>query len=679
MAESGNEKINNTDNETLNSIEFDDAELSSLMDDIPENLLEELSGQMQAFSEDEVNQTDIINKLASSEDLMGESSHLDDLLSAALEQELSSNDSFDIGSLDTGFINDVSVYDIEEREVVDFVETETIPEEDIFFEEEEKPDNSFKALSGIIPIAVIGVLSLFIIVLGISFVMLLGRLPESPPPTPTAFERVVFTPPVAVPNHQNFIFLGLETEFRDRAVTLEKIVVDQTATVFYFDREFNILDTSFTLTDNIGRLYNLDLSFPSGDMTRASGGIVRFEPLIGRGSRFTLTMRDRMLDETAVFQFDLERLSDFTPARHINQPVRLTGTPGGVNITVENAIFSSAGSIVNFTFRWSDDIANVLINPLADGLPAISLRSPTRPVLPTRRAPALYHFPEFQVTLGRMDFGPVENLTSDMSINFSNLFEDIPIGGSIPTAGLFADNEEEWVHIPAGNHTAVLERMGRMGDNFVLVMHTLDGRGNRAESIPDATLMLTLRDGLTMPLEGSSRSGTIGTDVLFGIPHQFRSEVRTVFPGNISLNLRSLLVRLDDASGSLNLLEADDVLAENVEYAKTSVINSFTDRLRYKSSIIPLSQIRGFSEEVLNDEMLMRSYAPVHIGQYETAMFAAQIVSYAFIDSNTLICVVSETWKHERRAGTVEFNRTHQVVARRIGGNWVIVSDELVR
>ena len=678
MAESDNKKNNNADSSSLSGIDLDDAMLSSFMDDISEDLIEELSGQMQTFSENELNQADVINKIASSEDLMDGNSRLDDLLSAALEQELSSIDSEDIGMLDTGFINDVSVYDNEKREVVDFLEMEGLSEEDIF-PDEYNPSESFKILSGIIPFAVIGVLSLFIIVLGISFIMLLGRMPSSPDTAQTPFERVVFTPPAAVPNNQNFIFLGLETEFRDEVVTLEKMIVDQTATVFYLDREFNALTTSFTLTDNVGRLYNPDLSFSGADMIRASGSIVRFEPLIGRGSRFTLTMRDRMLDETAVFQFDLERSSDFIPARHINEPIRLTGTPAGVNIALENAIFSSAGSIINFTFRWTDDISNVLINPLAGGMPSISLNSPTRTVLPTRREPVLYHFPEFQVTLGRMDFAPVDNLTSDMSISFNNLFEDIPINKAIPTTGLFTDEEDEWVHISASNNIAVLERMGRMGDNFVLVMHTLDRQGNRVESIPNATLMLTVRDGFNIPLDGSSRSGSIGTDVLFGIPNQFRNEIRTVFPANISLNLRSLLVRLSDASGSISLLAADDRLSAEADFAKTSVINAFLERLRYKSSIIPLSQVHGFSEDVLNDELLMRNYAPVHIGQYETTMFAAQIVSYAFIDSNTLICVVSETWKHERSSGIVEFNRKHQVIARRTGGNWVIVSDELVR
>lgn len=682
LSESDNEKLNEPGDEKLETSDIDDdALLSSLMDDIPEELIEELSEQMQVFSENELNQSDVINKLASSEDLMGESNHLDSLLEAALEQEANADNDSEIGNLDTGFINDISVYDNEKRENADFIEMEELSEADLFAPDSEENQGVLNILSGIIPIAVIVVLVLFIIVLGMSFIMLLGRLPASPEPVQNVMDRPVFSPPEAVPNNQNFVFLGLETEFKGETIILEKMIVDQASTVFHFDKEFDILSTSFTLTDNVGRLYNRDLSFSAADMVQASGSVARFEPLIGRGSVFTLTVRDRILNETAVFEFGLERLSPFPPARYVNMPIVLEGSPIGVGVTLENAVFSSSGTIMNFTISWSDDIANILIDQEPHNLPGISLSSPTRAVLPSRRIPVLYHFPEYRTTLLRMDFAPVDNLTGEMSVRFNNLFESIPINEAIPMAGLFTNIEDEWVHVPASNFTAVLERMGRIRENYILVMHTLDRDGNVVESIPDASLMLTLRDGISVALDASSRSGSFGTDVIFNTPQHFVNEIRGVAPGNISLDLRGLLVRLNDVSSPVNLLaDAEAGLSSEADIAKTSIISSFTQRLRYKSSIIPRTQIVGFTEDILNDEMLMRNYTPVPISAYESVMYAAQIVSYALIENDTLLAVVNETWQLERRNSSVsEFNRTHRVVARNIGGNWLIVSDEIIR
>lgn len=676
------ERLGEYDGE-INASDIDESAFADFINDLSEDVIEELSEQMDAFAEIELNQDNVITKIANSEDQMGESSHLDSLLEAALEREANSSDDGEIGTLDTGFVNDISVYDNEKRDAADFAEIEELElsESELFAEEDEPKGRFFNALSGYLPIVVIVVLTIFIIVLVFAFITLLGRLPSAPEPMQTTFERVVFTPPEHVPNNQNFIFLGLETEFMGERVILEKLILDQAATVFHFNREFDILSTTFSLTDNTGRAYNRDLSFPVADIVQTTGSIARFEPLLGRGSVFTLTVRDRIFNETAVFQFGLERENPFPPARFVNSPVIFDGTPASVDVTLQNAVFSSSGTIMNFTISWADDIANITIEQSADN-PGISLSSPANTILPSRRSPALYHFPDHRTTLLRMDFGPVDNLIANMAIEFNNLFENIPLNLTIPAAGLFANMEEEWVHIPASNFTAVLERMGRIRENFILVMHTLDRNGNVVESVPDSSLMLTIQDGIEVALESTARSGSFGSDITFHAPMHFRNEIRAVPSSNIALDLRGLLVRLNQVEGQVNLLEgADARLSDAAESAKNSVISSFTQRLRYKSSIIPLVDIVGFTEDILNDEMLMRNYTPMQITAYETVMYSAQVMSYALVDNgNTLLAVVNETWQLERRGGGVsEFNRTHRVVAQNIIGNWVIITDEIIR
>jgi hypothetical protein len=85
-------------------------------------------------------------------------------------------------------------------------------------------------------------------------------------------------------------------------------------------------------------------------------------------------------------------------------------------------------------------------------------------------------------------------------------------------------------HIPTGIYDVFIERIGRQGDNMILVAHAVNdailaagGQDpltddfKRVEAFITARLMITLADGEVLFIDGSARSRQTGTDIRFNL------------------------------------------------------------------------------------------------------------------------------------------------------------------
>ncbi|MCL2665916.1 MAG: hypothetical protein FWE82_09905 [Defluviitaleaceae bacterium] len=110
--------------------------------------------------------------------------------------------------------------------------------------------------------------------------------------------------------------------------------------------------------------------------------------------------------------------------------------------------------------------------------------------------------------------------------------------------------------------------------------------------------------------------------------------------------------------------------------AETSIREAFLTRLAFKSFEIDAGDIVGFDSSLLYDRVLMQNYDQE---QYEAApMYSAQ-VSAGIFDYGRYLAVVEEEWVVIGENEIIHFKNTHQIVAQRVNGQYIITSDKIIK
>ena len=494
--------------------------------------------------------------------------------------------------------------------------------------------------------------------------------------------------PVNVPNDVHFITtnqlvnLGSIGGFGGQDFFLRRIALGQRGTFLFFEDVFNPDDYYFVLrdqndnffmriTNDIEYCYYLD----------RRGTTLQFSPLRPDTSGMVLYIQERVptipgVPGTQTFHFTFEESLSFPAAVHVNNHIHLFGVEGAVGseqLTIAHAVFSNTSSEIVYMVQYAPDGGSITFGD--DG---IRIRDGARIPVPNRLAPMEFAFPEFGRALGRITFGPVRNLDSDVFLTFRDVYRSHPLSGQdIDIQALFRDALQYEQRIALGNNTLVLERMGVQGPFVILVFHGLDQYGRRTQMEIDADLLIHTDDGI-ISIRGQNffSERAVGTDLFFNTVGHGLDVIRTA---DLSLDVRSVNLRVAEGVVDLNLnnhnLRAAPLRTE-VEY---TIKSAFSYRLAYRSGILGLSNIRGFSTDVLHDRAVMRLYTPLSMPGNDTlTMYDVHIVVGAFVYSDLFLAVVEEEWVVQYDGLFSSIRNTHQVVLRQVEDNWIVVNNRVL-
>ncbi len=637
-------------------------------------------------------QKEIENKLKTSIGALSSDEELDKMISEALEKDSELDFESQLSDEVLGFVEDVAVYDNEIRESTEAKKAKELakkvndePKEEAPVELKDKTKVNFlsklsEKMSLKTMYITVGAMCSVIIILAAA-IFILARIEQK-----NNEHKVLISQPVYAKNNANYIYIGQGEIYKGQELILQKVLIDPLATVFYFNVNVDAFNNAISLIDNNDKIYNMDLTFVQfgADFDEENSSTIRFEPLKEDVKSFVLTIHDPITQEMAQFEFELEEPVQKVPVKYVNRAVASKRNVSDVFAVVDHAEFSSSGSTIYFALKWNseDETLKFIKNEQES---SIELRGIGTPVLPTKSYPNQYIFKDNKTIIGRMDFTALKNLNESLTVTFRNLFKATKINKEVEVADLFKDEPEFEKTLNVGAYKVVLERMGRVKDKIILVAHTEkptpNGHGaidiERIQSQLETKLIATAEGGMQIELHGEVRSNEQGMDIIFKFT-QFADLLASLPPENFTLEIDSLFVKIDDIPVNIDLQNESDEPDIEIEIIKNSIISAFLSRLSYKSlEVTSENEIKGFSQDILDDYHLMQNYEPEAMTKPPT--YSAQIAASSLIDDSTMLAIVQEVWQGVSETRIVQLDRTHKVIAKRsLNGSWAIISDEII-
>jgi len=367
-------------------------------------------------------------------------------------------------------------------------------------------------------------------------------------------------PPQYAFNNASHSFINLTAVMGEESITINRLLLDEAATSFYFSGILEPGRFIFHMEDSNGRVYGRDIVFSHNSHRdlMLNQTVVRFEALDADADGFVLSVTDLLTGTTIPIEmtFDSENI---TLGRYISEPVEIeTGIPG-IYMSIDHGIFSASGTSLNFSVRSDFDDAGLAFG--SDRAPIV-LRQGGLSVPPIGDDFGLSYFPESRLLLGSIDFVPLRTLIGRADIVFGDLYMRYGLDMRVNVSDIITTGARREMPINLGGHIVTIEGMMRQGGLFVMPMHGLqrvleyDDEEQLTENlvrIPTnivVYLVGTDANGQEQRLEATVRYGRIGTDVLFddretgnfeGIPsHMLHLEIQ-----DILLYLPDIVVSID--------------------------------------------------------------------------------------------------------------------------------------
>ncbi|MCL1996509.1 MAG: hypothetical protein FWG63_09910 [Defluviitaleaceae bacterium] len=325
----------------------------------------------------------------------------------------------------------------------------------------------------------------------------------------------------------NFIFVSEQRGTGSSNFFMSRMLIDHFATVFYFGNTISWENYAVQLIDDQGRQYPLSIRH----FRHAVGDRLSFEPIHTDARGVLLTIVNIHTGDEVAFPIEFYGILHRMPSFHLN--TRHSSILGESVLTVTGGRFAASGSSVFYELVYDYSgfsFENIFLNQ------GVS-------------AHAFYDHQTFDIgdnrILGRIDFEPIGTGGIDLNLMFSNTFITYSINQSMNVQGLLANIIENQIRMPIGQNTLVLERLGRFGADFILVLHGMDYEGMRQETRIDATLHVTDSTGHSVSLNANVTSGPFGTDVMFPVTatppgtslESVVLELRTVFFGGDNFSI----------------------------------------------------------------------------------------------------------------------------------------------
>lgn len=601
---------------------------------------------------------------------------------AEIEELLRQDAETEIKDVDYEYINDISVYDIirnDKEDVLAEIDNELSGENQ---EGEDKKDEGVN----IFYVALIGILSVLIIAVVI-LIFIMSSLDIKGKQHKEVKEPDVIDVSSYKSNEANYIYLSQKGKLDDEEFELSKMLVDSKATLFYFKNKFDIQKYNIILSDNNNNLYGMDLSFiqnMSQDTENENGEtILRFEPLALNAKSVKLSLYNAQNGKRLDFEFDFNGVLEETPVKYIFDENVESGN-SDVKLNIDNAVFSSAGSTINYTIKSSGSGFSI-VQDRGKHSESVILEEGATNIKKLKKYPSMYSFDNGNTILGRMDFGSTESLNSKIYFTFENLFKSYSVNRDIKVQSLYGKSDKDPISFDVGNYRVVLEGVGSYNDRIVLVMHGEDKNikydaenpnANRVEVRLDAQLVSQTASGMEIILDGSSQSAEYGTDMSFMINESNRDLIYSFGANNLMVRVNSALIKTDDVKCEFDLRKAKTEDDKDRVKASNDVIDTFKGRLAYKSGEKSIEAVNGFSDKLIKEGSILSEYQPAEIT--ERAKYSAQIISSALM-GDKFYAVVQEVWTGVNVLKENHFSRTHKIVAQKGDYFWTIIEDNVIK
>ncbi|MCL1999594.1 MAG: hypothetical protein FWG65_12605 [Turicibacter sp.] len=482
--------------------------------------------------------------------------------------------------------------------------------------------------------------------------------------------------PRDVSNDASFVSMNNIINVGDTELLLRRLIFGGHSTAFHFDDVFDPDEYIFILHDQDGHLFiRIDSNFEYDlelNPTR-QGTTIYFAPLLYTTEQLHLHVQKAGYNSTlAHLAFFFPGGANFPIASHMYDTIPIIAGAGG-QFSIANAIFTN--TLSEIVYMIEEDPINGTIEFNRDG---IRIAEGARSPIMNTPQPMEYFFPEYNLTLGRITFGPVRNLGGGVNLMFRDFFAAFPLNGNLINIPVLFQNQHNLdfeQRIPIGmGHTLVLSRMGTHGPAIILVFHVLDENEQRVRGEISADLVIPTSSG-NVSISGQSffSERYIGTDLVFDTRDY---GITSVMANEIFLDVASIQIHLTRTNVNLHLETGVPRIQENVLAVESSIVEAFNTRLAYRAGLHGFGSIRGFSSEVLNNTSIMRHYTPI-IAPDAEFMFNAHVVAGAFVN-NMYLAIVEEEWLLNDGYGFTLIRNKHQISARLIEDSWVIVNNRIL-
>lgn len=480
-------------------------------------------------------------------------------------------------------------------------------------------------------------------------------------------------------NSAGFIFVNIPVNFINKDITLTKINMSRISTVLYFDGfiDLDIYDAS--ITDDWGRTYYIDHSYYERDNHADDDFEMRlwFDSLPTGFKFFDLTITERDTAFSTKTRFSAGQNFTFEPARYLNETVTVDCGSDEAEVKITGAVFSNTGSQIGLAMRQAIPGEEVVLSrPGSDEW--VTLTENGRIIIPDSHSFAPRIFADHGVTLGRIDFIPLQNLNSTVRIHFDDMYRKITTVSEICLEDIFYTKPNSEHVMNLGAYRVVIERGGIQGNQFVLVMHAVDTRmeaiselSNRVQAFPEVTMIARKNDGSSIRLEPRLiRDAWQGTDVVFDGREE--REFLLGMPANqIFFEINGVYFKLPPTHIELDLSNAERKLPINPSTALENITLMFNRRLEHKTGLYRLDELDRFSPMVLSDSRLMSRYAPTSATDTSSVIH----VPMWYLDGDRFYAIVRETW---RAYPNEFFHRVHKTVSQYGNHGWIIIKDEVI-
>ncbi|MDR2939830.1 MAG: hypothetical protein LBV08_05845 [Clostridiales bacterium] len=518
--------------------------------------------------------------------------------------------------------------------------------------------NKYYIMSGVLVFLIIGVMSAIIIV-SRNFKDNTGN--------------IAISKPKSTSNNANYIYLNKVFPVSGQIIDVKSILLDKMATVIYFSNEIDISRYDMHILDEGNNAYMPDISF----LNSANVKYMRFSPLKDDAKKFDFIVKDIVNGESNSISFTLEGGGDSSSVLFSNEKQNLFPPGAGFSGTLDKAVFSGSGSTIYFSFKYKNP-ENILY--IEDSQTEVAeMHENVARLLGQREKPIQFIYGDDGLSIGRMDFEPVKNLNSKVYIKFNNIFRSFEYGKEIDPSGLFLNNEESQQKYTVGNYDIILERMGRQGDRYVLVMHaennaifgksSLENDLGHIEIIPDIELVFESPDGKEIKSQGEVFSADIGTDVVFDV-----GGISEFAGGKMSLKINSLSFKLETLEIEVDL---EKCVASDGELSISDnemLHGAFMERLRYKSGEI--NEVGSFSDSLMADSQLLRYYSPEPMAK--NISYGLNVLT-SYHEGEKIYAAVVDSWQAETEYGYKRASNFHKVVANvKNNGSIEIIEDDIL-
>ncbi len=628
-----------------------------LDDDIPEEKLSELE---EMFKMMDMKSTDLISGSANLNVSINDDSDLDSLLRQAMADADNQSLGGDLQTDSVNFVGDVTVFD-------EPVEGPTGIEDTRFLKTNAKKGGlsqwlmNHPLMQKILekPLYIAGAIAVLLALT--AGVMVASVWLERAPGNNIRLEMPSYTM-----NDANFMFTDASINLDGTDITIFKVLVSPTATVFYTKEYVDVYNHNITMTDEEGKVYYPDLnSFPARKARFTPGGtIITMQPLDGGVRQFTLTIQNPDTDSRAEIPFWLTEALEHLPAKFASDVHNADAPTPGMQVSIDNAVFAPEATTLWFKLASTDPFSRFDFHVRTDKKWPVTVLDSMRSLTPQGNGIQVFEVPNQNQLMGVAKLAPVKALADTLTVRFDNLYKDYDFYKEIPAASLTNYALPYQQVLTLGDYEVVLERAGKGQELVILVLHgrkgglgptmeaaPTEGQPSETEAVVETVALLSpspspspssteepagqadmpgdmgqeaervevwpvvhllatdANTGETFTVEGQVHSGPDGTDVVFD-GSAYGEQFINIPLSNMVLSFDSFKVKMHPAQVTLDLREMGiGQEGYELEAHTAEIVNAFNSRLAYKSGMVKREEVTGFSPLLMSH--LNADYAPI--------------------------------------------------------------------